>query len=151
MSNSNVEGRRWGEIDPLFGVAAAKGRERGGASPRTDGEFYELGVRHWAAFHPTWQCYGLDYASCLEVGWSCAFEYVYHLRKIVGDIRARVLRPLIARGLARPLMRYLGYPAHYIFGALPALGLVDIEIVILAAERNVDLHPFVFARRAATA
>ena len=252
MSSSNVEWRRWGEIDPLFGVAAAKGRERGGASPWTDDEFYELGTRHWEAFHPAWRRYGLDYAACLEIGcragrmtaqlarefgivhaadvsqgmidyatarvtaphvrfhltdgavlplesasvtavfsthvfqhfdslaqatasfrevarvlapngtmmihlpiyrWpmrSRAFEYVYQLRKTVGDIRARVLRPLIARGLARPLMRYLGYPAQYIFGALPALGLVDTEIVILPAEGNTDLHPFVLARRAAT-
>jgi len=50
MSSSNVEWRRWGEIDPLFGVAAAKGRERGGASPWTDGEFYERGARHWPPF-----------------------------------------------------------------------------------------------------
>lgn len=68
MNSSNVEGRRWGEIDPLYGVAAAKGRERGGASPWTDVEFDELGARFWACFHPAWRRYGLDYASCLEVG-----------------------------------------------------------------------------------
>src|SRR5689334_10746121 len=68
MSSSNVEWRRWGEIDPLYGVASARGRERGGAHPWSDAEFHELGARHWAAFQPAWRRYGLDYASCLEIG-----------------------------------------------------------------------------------
>jgi SAM-dependent methyltransferase len=245
-----VEWKRWGEIDPLYGVAAAKGRQRGGPRPWSDSEFYELGSRHWARFHPTWRRYGLDYASCLEIGcgagrmtaqlarefgivhaadvsrgmidyaaarvtatnvrfqltdgeklpleaasvtavfsthvfqhfdsldqatvsfrevarvlapsgtimihlpiyrWPSGrqgFEFLYSLRKAIGDIRAQVMRPLIARGFARPLMRYLGYPAQYVFQTLPVLGFTDPEIVILAAADGADLHPFVLARRA---
>src|SRR5438094_7720902 len=46
MKGSNVEWQRWGEIDPLYGVAATTGRARSGPHPWTDEEFYERGRTH---------------------------------------------------------------------------------------------------------
>jgi SAM-dependent methyltransferase len=251
MKGSNVEWKRWGEVDPLYGVATAVGRARGGPDPWTDEEFYERGRLHWERFLGEWRRYGLDVAQCLEIGcgagritahlaqtfttvhavdvsaamiayagarvtsanvlfhvtdgmtlpvenasvsavfsthvfqhfdsvaqatryfvevarvlapggtlmihlpvhrWATlprVFELAYRARKRAGDIRARLLRPLIARGWVRPLMRYLSYPVEYVFGTLPPLGLVDVEVVILAAQATSDLHPFVLARREA--
>src|SRR5256885_5891420 len=216
MEGSNVEWKRWGELDPLYGVAATTGRARSGPHPWTDEEFYERGRAHWERFLPEWQRYGLDPAHCLEIGcgagritaqlartfttvhavdvseamiayaaarvtspnvhfqvtdgmvlplerasvtavfsthvfqhfdsleqatryfgevarvlapggtlmihlpvhrWPVvprALELVYHTRKRVGDLRAWLLRPFISRGWARPLMRYLSYPADYV-------------------------------------
>jgi ubiquinone/menaquinone biosynthesis C-methylase UbiE len=68
MRDSNTEWERWGEIDPLYGVAAAKGRERGGKNPWSDAEFYERGQQHWQRFHPAWRRYGIDCRNCLEIG-----------------------------------------------------------------------------------
>jgi SAM-dependent methyltransferase len=65
---SNIEWKRWGRKDPLFGVAATKGKERGGAAPWTDEEFFATGQRDWAAAYPRWRRYGLDPSTCVEVG-----------------------------------------------------------------------------------
>ncbi len=65
---SNLEWRKWGEVDPLFGVATRKGKERGGSSPWTDEEFYAIGKVHWDQFLEHWMKYGVDNECCVEIG-----------------------------------------------------------------------------------
>ncbi|RPH60947.1 MAG: class I SAM-dependent methyltransferase [Chloroflexi bacterium] len=65
---SNLEWKKWGEKDPLWGVAAWQGKEKNGASPWTDDEFYRLGEADWQDFFDHWKMYGVDTRSCLEIG-----------------------------------------------------------------------------------
>jgi len=65
---SNIEWKEWGRNDPLFGVAAWPGKQKGGTAPWTDDEFYELGRRDWEVFEKEWKTYGLEDDICLEIG-----------------------------------------------------------------------------------
>jgi ubiquinone/menaquinone biosynthesis C-methylase UbiE len=66
--NSNAEWKQWGKDDPLWAVASWDGKQRGGASPWTDEEFYALGESDWRDFMSHWQHYGVSTESCLEIG-----------------------------------------------------------------------------------
>jgi len=65
---SNAEWKQWGKDDPLFGVAAWAGKEKAGASPWTEEEFYAVGESDWHDFLRHWQHYGVSKLSCLEIG-----------------------------------------------------------------------------------
>jgi len=65
---SNLEWKKWGQVDPLYGVSVAKGKETGGRWPWTDAEFYTLGKRNWEQVLEHWVKYGLDPESCVEIG-----------------------------------------------------------------------------------
>jgi SAM-dependent methyltransferase len=65
---SNTEWIDWGRTDPLFATASWPGRERTGANPWTDEEFYLLGQSDWADFLGHWEAYGLDRRACVEIG-----------------------------------------------------------------------------------
>src|SRR3954468_7329347 len=65
---SNVEWVFWGNHDPLWGVASHPGRERGGDNPWNDDDFYQTGRQDWQAFSSRWARFGLEPASCLEIG-----------------------------------------------------------------------------------
>jgi ubiquinone/menaquinone biosynthesis C-methylase UbiE len=67
-AKSNVEWQAWGEKDPLFGVIPLTGRERDGATPWTDADFYETGRADWTEFRERWERYGLKKDACLEIG-----------------------------------------------------------------------------------
>jgi ubiquinone/menaquinone biosynthesis C-methylase UbiE len=65
---SNIEWNLWGKQDPLYGVASWSGRERDGANPWTDDEFYALGA-DWLDFKVAWQrTVGYSAGTVLEVG-----------------------------------------------------------------------------------
>jgi len=65
---SNLEWQRWGDLDPLYGVATVQGKARGAVSPWRDDEFYLLGKVHWNEFLSHWERYGLDKQCCVEIG-----------------------------------------------------------------------------------
>lgn len=65
---SNKEWKKWGETDPLYGVASWKNRNKGGEAPWTDEDFYKLGESDWIDFRRHWEMYGLNTESCLEIG-----------------------------------------------------------------------------------
>jgi len=65
---SNIEWRKWGKDDPLYGVSTCANRNREGSRPWTLPEFYEYGAVHWAEYYPQWLQYGLNRDSCLEIG-----------------------------------------------------------------------------------
>jgi ubiquinone/menaquinone biosynthesis C-methylase UbiE len=65
---SNIEWKKWGEIDPLFGVATWNGKSKDGPSPWQDDEFYALGKSDWQDFKGHWDQYGLNPRTCLEIG-----------------------------------------------------------------------------------
>ena len=65
---SNLEWQAWGGKDPLFGVIPQTGRERSGAKPWTNEDFYETGRSDWREFLERWDKYGLNKESCLEIG-----------------------------------------------------------------------------------
>ena len=65
---SNAEWKVWGKVDPLWGVASWPGRERDGADPWTDEEFYALGS-DWRDFDSAWRKCGRNGAgTVLEIG-----------------------------------------------------------------------------------
>src|SRR5262245_27654952 len=65
---SNTEWKAWGKQDPLYAVATWADREKSGANPWKDEEFYEVGRRDWADFHHRWSPYGVRDGHCLEIG-----------------------------------------------------------------------------------
>jgi len=65
---SNIEWKKWGEHDPLYAVSTWEGKDRGGANPWTDAEFYDLGRSDWDDFQKHWEQYGVDHDCCVEVG-----------------------------------------------------------------------------------
>ncbi len=65
---SNSEWRQWGREDPLWGVASCPERQKNGAMPWTEEEFYAHGTSNWEDFFEQWRHYGVDSESCLEVG-----------------------------------------------------------------------------------
>lgn len=84
---SNLEWKEWGKNDPLYGVAAWPGKQKGGSAPWTDAEFYELGKSDWAVFHKEWQSYGMDSESCVEIGCG-AGRMTMQLAKAFGKVTA---------------------------------------------------------------
>lgn len=66
--SSNKEWKKWGEIDPLFGVASWQNKERDSSNPWTDKEFYQLGKLDWQDFSRHWEMFGVNRESCLEIG-----------------------------------------------------------------------------------
>lgn len=66
-------------------------------------------------------------------------------RKRVDDLRATVKR---WRG--SPLMRWLQYPWPWLLRELPAMGLVDLELVVFRSASNGIDHACVLARRSAS-
>jgi SAM-dependent methyltransferase len=87
QAESNREWEHWGEVDPLYGVAVAKGRERDGKSPWTDEEFYSLGSTAWEEFEAHWRRYGLNPESCVEIGCG-AGRLTMHLAKSFRTVHA---------------------------------------------------------------
>lgn len=246
---SNIEWQKWGEIDPLYGVAAWEGKARGSSTEWTDAEFYAVGGSDWEDFRRPWEHYGMNRTACLEIGcgagritihlakdfqrthavdvsegmlayakahagdaavtfhlsdgrrlpladaavtavfsthvfqhfdslthasayfaevarvlapggslmihlpihsWPAMpglFEGLYRLRTSIAQIKATLLRPLIARGRAQPIMRRTSYPLPYLYATLARCGLADVEVRIISPRSNGDPHPFVFARR----
>lgn len=65
---SNTEWKKWGKEDPLLAVASWANKQKDGAAPWTDEEFYALGLSDWHDFWRHWQQYGVNTESCLEVG-----------------------------------------------------------------------------------
>lgn len=99
---SNEEWKAWGEMDPLYGVAALRGRAKSGADPWTDESFYETGGIDWNLFRSKWEQYGVKRDTCIEIGCGAGrmtthlaryFERVHGLDVSVGMVeyaRARV-------------------------------------------------------------
>lgn len=65
---SNIEWKKWGEIDPLFGVSSWKDKSKDGIAPWKDEEFHELGKSDWLDFKKHWNQYGVKKGTCLEIG-----------------------------------------------------------------------------------
>jgi ubiquinone/menaquinone biosynthesis C-methylase UbiE len=84
---SNQDWIQWGRRDPLYGVAAWPGHERGGPQAWTDKEFYELGRSDWADFIDRWVAYGVDTSSCVEIG-SGAGRLTKYIARTFDDVYA---------------------------------------------------------------
>jgi ubiquinone/menaquinone biosynthesis C-methylase UbiE len=65
---SNIEWKQWGKDDPLWGVASWASKQKDGASPWTEEEFYALGQSDWRDFLGHWRQYGVSTQNCLEIG-----------------------------------------------------------------------------------
>jgi ubiquinone/menaquinone biosynthesis C-methylase UbiE len=65
---SNLEWKRWGAVDPLWGVSSWPGKTRADKNPWADEEFYALGESDWSDFVRHWERYGLEKSSCVEIG-----------------------------------------------------------------------------------
>jgi SAM-dependent methyltransferase len=84
---SNSEWVYWGEKDPLFGVSSEPGRSRVGANPWTDADFYNRSVNDWADCLAQWRPYGLNPASCMEIGCGTG-RMTRHLEKYFSQVYA---------------------------------------------------------------
>lgn len=65
---SDKEWVLWGKADPLFAVSSWPGREKGGANPWTNADFYALGESDWNDFLKRWDSYGINTEHVLEIG-----------------------------------------------------------------------------------
>lgn len=61
------------------------------------------------------------------------------------------LRAMLKRRRGAPLMRGLQYPWQWLVQELPDLGLVDVELVVLATKSNGGYHACILARRSDSA
>lgn len=94
---SNIEWKQWGKEDPLWGVASCPDRQKSGARPWTDDEFYAYGASNWQDFCGQWQHYGLNPESCLEIGCG-AGRFTLQL--------ARVFRQVYAVDVSEEMIAY---------------------------------------------
>ena len=67
LPQSNKEWQAWGERDPLYGVIPQPGRERDGATPWTDEEFYQTGRNDWEELLQRWRRYGVERCEGVQV------------------------------------------------------------------------------------
>lgn len=67
-ARSNAEWQKWGDTDPLFGVASWDGRGAGEANAWTDDEFYAMGESDWNDFLGQWTSFGVTPGECVEIG-----------------------------------------------------------------------------------
>ena len=65
---SNLEWTAWARRDPLYAVATCPDRDKNGAAPWSDDEFYALGKSDWEDFSARWELYGVNRDSCVEIG-----------------------------------------------------------------------------------
>src|SRR5688500_1524383 len=65
---SNIEWKAWAQKDPLYAVATCPERNKEGAAPWSDEEFYALGKSDWEDCRGRWELYGLERDSCAEIG-----------------------------------------------------------------------------------
>lgn len=103
VPRSNAEWRAWGERDPLWGVAAWPGREKGGADPWTDDAFFALGSSDWRDFVARWRRYGLVADSVVELG--CGAGRI--TRALAADF-ARVEAVDVSEGMLRYARERIG-------------------------------------------
>ena len=86
-TKSNIEWKFWGKRDPLWGVAAWKGRNKEGANPWTDEEFYGLGASDWRDFLLHWRRYGVSDQTAVEIGCG-AGRLTMHMAGFFRQVRA---------------------------------------------------------------
>lgn len=65
---SNTEWKKWGKDDPMWGVSSWANKQKDGAFPWTEEEFYALGKSDWEDFLGHWRQYGVSKQNCLEIG-----------------------------------------------------------------------------------
>src|SRR5690242_16045210 len=66
---TDAEWKAWGKRDPLWGVASHKGREKDGANPWTDDEFYALGEDWTRIYERAWRTRGGTFGgTVVEIG-----------------------------------------------------------------------------------
>jgi ubiquinone/menaquinone biosynthesis C-methylase UbiE len=90
--DSNVEWKAWAQKDPLYAVATCPDKDRDGARPWTDDEFYALGLSDWQDFHSRWNQYGIDHISCVEIGCG-AGRLTKHMARDFGTVYAMDISP----------------------------------------------------------
>ena len=85
--SSNVEWKAWAKRDPLFAIATIPEKNKNGATPWSDDEFYALGKSDWDDFYARWRYYGLKNESCVEIGCG-AGRITKHLCKAFKTVHA---------------------------------------------------------------
>ena len=113
MLTTNEEWVRWGEHDPMWGVASWSGRERGGEQPWTASDFYVAGRREWQDYHAMWRRFGMPAGgSVLEVGCG-AGRMTACLTAVFDEVHALDVSPgmieLATRQVTAPNIRWLLY------------------------------------------
>ena len=111
-ARANAEWERWGEVDPLWGVASWAGKQAGSADEWTVQEFLELGESDWDDIRSRWERYGLDGGVCLEVGCGAGrltYSMADHFRSVHGvDVAPAMLAKAASVVSGRPVTLHLG-------------------------------------------
>lgn len=105
--DSNQEWQAWGEKDPLFGVIPQPGRERDGATPWTDADFYQTGRSDWEEFLRRWRLYGVERQSCVEIGCG-AGRLTRHIAQDFAEVHALD----VAKGMIDYARQHVGPNVH---------------------------------------
>jgi SAM-dependent methyltransferase len=71
-AKANAEWQKWGEVDPLWGVASWAGKSRADHAPWREDEFYAMGESDWRDFLAQWTQYGVTPGVCVEIGCGAA-------------------------------------------------------------------------------
>jgi ubiquinone/menaquinone biosynthesis C-methylase UbiE len=104
---SNQEWQAWGEEDPLFGVIPQSGRERDGATPWTDADFYQTGRGGWDEFLQHWRRYGVEREACVEIGCG-AGRLTRHIARDFAEVHALD----VAEGMINYTRQYVSSNVH---------------------------------------
>lgn len=65
---SDLEWKKWGEVDPLFSRAPWPGRKQPPGKQWSEQAVFALGESDWADYLLQWRQYGLSSESCFEIG-----------------------------------------------------------------------------------
>jgi ubiquinone/menaquinone biosynthesis C-methylase UbiE len=65
---SDVEWRKWGQVDPLFSKAPWPGHKEPPGETWSERDVFALGESDWADYAVKWRQYGLSSESCFEIG-----------------------------------------------------------------------------------
>ena len=147
---SNVEWKKWGEVDPLYAVASWAGKQRGQSNPWTDEEFYELGRSDWADFVRHWQGTFMIHLPLYELPDMAISKFVrpvFGWSKRLSDWKAAIDRRRMLRGTGSGVMRRLRFQRSALWAALRQIGFEQLECRGFSVRSNDSFHDFVFGRR----
>ena len=65
---SDVEWKKWGQVDPLFSKAPWPGKKEPPGETWTERDVFALGESDWADYEVKWRQYGLSTENCFEIG-----------------------------------------------------------------------------------
>jgi ubiquinone/menaquinone biosynthesis C-methylase UbiE len=98
------EWKRWGNSDPMYGVATVPGRETDGETPWTEDEFYQTGEKEVELFLRMWSSYGAPNQDNVLVEIGCGAG---RLTRVFASKFKQVMATDVSEGMLDFARRYL--------------------------------------------